>query len=100
MTRKAPAPPAAEHDAPAPHARRMTLSDVVAALLNRSPSSGSSVTLARNAKGDTQIEVVVRTGDTGDVLTPDDAYAKAAELYNAACAAYPPPAPAAPAAKS
>lgn len=69
--------------------RRLTLSDVVDRLLDRGPTDHSSVTLSRNAKGDTQVEVVVRTGDSGEVQTADQAAAKARELYDTLTAAYP-----------
>jgi hypothetical protein len=70
-------------------ARRMTLSHVLELLLARSASDRSSVTLTRNAKGETQIEVVVRTTEAGDVATVDDAYSKAVELYDKARRQYP-----------
>lgn len=69
--------------------KRMTLSNVLELLLARSASDRSSVTLTRNAKGETQIEVVVRTTEAGDVATADDAYAKAVELYDNARRQYP-----------
>jgi hypothetical protein len=53
-------------------ARRMTLSHVLELLLARSASDRSSVTLTRNAKGETQI-----------------AYSKAVELYDKARRQYP-----------
>lgn len=66
----------------APKPKRMTLSEVVEQLLARSASDRSSVSLTRNAKGETQIEVVVRTSDAGEVTTTDAAAAKAVELYD------------------
>jgi hypothetical protein len=69
--------------------RRMTLSQVVEQLLHRGGGERSSVTLARNAKGETQIEVVVRTADNTDVETVDAALAKAIELYDQARRQYP-----------
>ena len=83
-----PQPATPTDEAPTP-AKRMTLSHVVELLLSRSPRDHSSVTLARNAKGETQIEVVVRTGDEGELVTPDEALAKAIELYDSARARYP-----------
>jgi hypothetical protein len=71
--------------------KRMTLSDVVERLLARSTSDRTSVSLTRNSKGDTQIEVVVRTSDEGDVTTADDAAAKARELYEQLARRYPLP---------
>src|SRR5207244_12067809 len=49
--------------------KRMTLSQVVEALLNRGGGERSSVALSRNAKGETQIGATVRTADTGAVET-------------------------------
>jgi hypothetical protein len=72
-----------------PPARRLTLSQIVEILLQRSPRDHSSVTLARNAKGETQIEVVVRTGDAGEVLSLADAEALAGDLYDRLRARYP-----------
>lgn len=69
--------------------KRMTLSEVVEHLLARSSSDRSSVTLTRNAKGETQIEVVVRTSDAGALLTVDDAASKAVELYDTMRNRYP-----------
>jgi hypothetical protein len=60
----------------------------IAALLNRGGGENSSVSLVRNAKGETQIEVTVRTDDVA-ILTADAALAKARELYELACQAYP-----------
>jgi hypothetical protein len=75
--------------------RRLRLADVIAeqratitALLARGGGEHSSVVLTRNSKGDVQIEVTVRT-DEYVVPTADAAYAKAAELFDAADAAYP-----------
>jgi hypothetical protein len=65
---------------PAP--KRMSLSQVVEALLQRGGSEHSSVTLTRNAKGETQIEVVVRTGEAGDVTTIEEAEAAAIAVYD------------------
>ncbi len=69
--------------------RRMTLSHVVEVLLQRPARERSSVTLSRNAKGDTQIEVVVRTGEHATIQTPEEALAKAVELYDSARDRYP-----------
>lgn len=62
---------------------------VIAALLDRGGGEHSSVVLTRNSKGDTQIEVTVRT-DADTIQSADEAYTKARELYDAACKAYPP----------
>jgi hypothetical protein len=78
----------AQTDAPA-RTRRMTLSDVVEHLLQRGSTGQSSVALTRNAKGETQIEVVVRTGDTGEVLTVTDAETVATAVYDRLRTKYP-----------
>jgi hypothetical protein len=63
-------------------AKRMSLSQVVEHLLNRGSSQSSSVSLTRNAKGETQIEVVVRTDAGGDVSTIEDAETVAVKVYD------------------
>ena len=78
--------PAGEQAAPA---KRVTLSQVVEKLLERGGSEHSSVTLTRNAKGEVQIEVVVRTAEHGDVQTIDQAAAKARELFDSLRSHYP-----------
>jgi hypothetical protein len=62
--------------------RRLTLSDVVELLLAR-PAAGdhSTIKLTRNSKGDTQIEVSVRTGEPG-IETVEEARAKAEAQYD------------------
>jgi hypothetical protein len=69
--------------------KRLSLSTIVELLLQRGGGDRSSVTLARNAKGDTQIEVVVRTTDEGSVTTAADALEEAVRLYEAARERYP-----------
>lgn len=66
----------------------MTLARVVELLAQRGSSGGSSITLARNARGDTQVEVVVRVGD-GEIATIDQAFAKATDLYDRTLKQYP-----------
>ena len=44
-------------------AKRLSLSEVLALVLSRGNGAGDSVTLSRNARGETQIEVTVRTQD-------------------------------------
>lgn len=61
---------------------------VIAMLTNRGGGEKSSVTLTRNAKGETQIEVTIRTDDER-VTTAADAMAEARRLYEEACTAYP-----------
>lgn len=75
---------------PAHESQRMTLSRVVELMLSRGQHDRSSVTLSRNAKGDTQIEVVVRVGggDTG-IDTPQEAEQVATTIYDRLREAYP-----------
>lgn len=75
-------------DTPARPAR-MSLSQVVEALLARGGGDRSSVTLARNAKGETQIEVVVRSSDAGEAITAHDCARIAGELYDSLRETYP-----------
>jgi hypothetical protein len=63
---------------------RLTLSQIVERQLHALARGGqehSTIELVRNAKGDTQIKVSVRTGE-GDVETVDEARAKATEQYD------------------
>ena len=69
--------------------KRLSLSEVTRALLDRGGSEHSSVTLTRNAKGETQIEVVVRTGEGGDVQTVEQAEEHAKQVYDRLRTAYP-----------
>jgi hypothetical protein len=71
---------------PAP---RMTLSRVVELALQRGGHTSSSVTLTRNAKGETQIEVVVRTGENPLVETIAHAEDSAGAVYDRLRARYP-----------
>lgn len=59
---------------------RMTMTEMVRALLTKQTAERSSVTLSRNAKGETQIEVVVRTSETTDGAVPDIEAAEAAAI--------------------
>jgi hypothetical protein len=64
--------------------RRLTQSQIVERLLhalNRGGQDHSTIELSRNAKGDTQIRVSVRTGE-GGVETVEEARAKATEQYD------------------
>lgn len=73
--------------------QRVTLSEIVRAqlaALERVPREHSTVALSRNAKGLTQIEVSVRTGDEG-IDTLADALELARRLYDELSAAYPIP---------
>lgn len=68
--------------------RRLSLSEIVAMLLSRTGGEHSSVKLSRNSKGDTQIEVVVRSGDR-DAETIEEAAAKTRALYDELSTIYP-----------
>ncbi len=77
--------------------RRLTLSEILQYHLDRMHNAGgehSSVELTRNAKGDTQIKVSVRTGDSHEVQTAEHAAAKAREVYDALAMLYPMSSPA------
>lgn len=82
-----------KHDTSSPPAsepaRRLTLSQIVEQLLQRGGAGGSSVSLTRNAKGETQLEVVVRTGEHGDVQTIAEAEQAAQEVYDRLRLRYP-----------
>lgn len=82
-----------EHDQPAAThtARRLTLSDIVELLLTalaRHSGDHSGVKLSRNARGETQIEVSVRTGDPG-IETVEQARMRAEEQYEHLRSLYP-----------
>lgn len=63
--------------------------DIIRMLLERGSSEHSSVTLARNSKGDTTIEVIVRTSDHGEAATIEDAEALARATYDRLRELYP-----------
>ena len=73
--------------------RRMTQGEILAAFVDKMHRAGqtehSSVTLKTNARGDVQIDVTVRTGETDDVATVDDAAAKARHVFDVLRALYP-----------
>lgn len=74
-------------------AKRLRATDLVEQLvhaLTRTSSERSSVTLTRNARGITQIEVTVRTGETG-VTTVAEARDRARAEYDRLCRLYPAP---------
>lgn len=71
--------------------KRLTLSEIVTQLLSRSGNERSSVELTRNAKGVTQIDVVVRTGDTEGITTALEAERHAVDIYERLRARYPLP---------
>jgi hypothetical protein len=68
--------------------RRLTMSQIVELLLTRSPADHSTIRLSRNAKGDTQVDVSIRTGEPG-LETVEQARAKAEETYEHLCKLYP-----------
>lgn len=78
--------------APADHRpHRLTLSELVPQLVDALQHRGgdhSSVELVRNAKGDVQIRVSVRTGEAG-IETPEQAADRARELFNSLAELYP-----------
>lgn len=72
--------------------KRISTTDVLDAFLEKMKhdgGTGSTVKLTRNARGDVQIEVAVRTGDTPEVVSAEDAAAKARSLYDGLAAIYP-----------
>jgi len=71
--------------------KRLTLSQIVEHLLQRGGSDRSSVSLTRNAKGATQIDVTVRTGNQENATTVEEAAIRAVELYDGLRAHYPMP---------
>lgn len=64
-----------------PH-RRITTSEIIRRMLDRGSSEHSSVTLARNSKGDVQIEVIVRTGESEHIATIEQAEQIATAVYD------------------
>lgn len=70
-------------------AKRLSLSEVTRLLLERGGSEHHSVTLTRNAKGETQIEVVVRASDGSPIATPGEAAAVAETVYDELRIRYP-----------
>ncbi len=76
-------------DATAERPKRLTLSQIVGLLLTRGAGERSAVALTRNASGETQIEVSIRTGDDGAIVTAEDAERKAVEVYERLRQKYP-----------
>lgn len=74
------------HAVPATRPTRLSLSDILALMLTRGSGERSSVSLTRNARGETQIEVTVRTGDAETIA---DAERDAREVYDRLRADYP-----------
>ena len=73
--------------------KRMTQGEILAAFVERMQRAGqtehSSVTLKTNARGEVQIDVTVRTGETPEVATVDDAAAKCRAVFDVLRAIYP-----------
>ncbi len=69
--------------------QREMLSAFVDKVTRNAPTEHSSVTLKTNAKGDVQIDVTVRTGETPEVATVDDAAAKAKAVFDTLRAFFP-----------
>ena len=63
---------------PAP---RLTLSQIVTMLLAKPGRDHSSVELTRNAKGETQITVTVRAGESDGIDNAADAAAECSRIY-------------------
>lgn len=72
-----------------PRPKRLTLSEIVQLLLSRSHADRSAVKLGRDSRGQTVIEVNIRTGDNEDVATIEQAEARALEVFERLRAAYP-----------
>jgi hypothetical protein len=72
--------------------RRLTHSQIIEQQIHalaRGGSDHSSCELSRNARGDTQIRVAVRTGESDEVQTPRQAVELARSLYDELSALYP-----------
>ena len=71
----------------------MTQREMLTAFVERStrtaPTEHSSVNLKTNARGEVQIDVTVRTGETPDLVTVDDAAAKCRAVFETLRAFYP-----------
>ena len=65
--------------------------DILRAFLTQLENRGgvsSSVVISRNAKGDAQFEVTVRSGDSPEIVTAADAHAEAVRIYDALSLTY------------
>lgn len=71
----------------------LTQREMLSAFVEKSTRTGatehSSVTLKTNARGEVQIDVTVRTGETPEVATVDDAAAKARVVFDLLRSMYP-----------
>lgn len=77
---------------PADKPKRLTLSEILEAhlaALSKHGGERSMVKLTRNARGDTQLEVAVRTGDTSEIQTVEECAAEAIRVYDQLRALYP-----------
>ena len=85
-------PSTPQPDSPAGQAgerpRRLTQSEIIQQLLAKGSSEHHSISLSRNAKGETQIEVVIRSGGD-DAPTATDAEQLATGIYDRLRAKYP-----------
>jgi hypothetical protein len=68
---------------------RVSLSEIVTMLLSKGGTEHSSVTLSRNAKGETQIEVVARTGGENGPTTLIEAEEVCVAVYDRIRRRYP-----------
>lgn len=68
---------------------RVSNSEIIRRLLERGSTEHSSVTITRNAKGETQLEVIVRTGEAGEATTVAGAEQLAAGVYDRLREKYP-----------
>jgi hypothetical protein len=78
---------AAEAGDDKPLKQRDILRSFLTAMENRSGVS-SSVVLSRNAKGDAQFEVTVRSGDSPEIVTAADAHREAVRIFDALSLTY------------
>lgn len=78
-----------ETETPAGKPRRVTQGEIILELLKRGSSQSSSVTIARNAKGDIQFEVVIRTDPDHGIDSPGEAKAIAETIADELATKYP-----------
>jgi len=69
--------------------KRLSQGQIIEWLLTKPAREHNTVSLKRNRTGDTEIEVVVRAGETGEFQSVDDAALKATQLYDSMRARYP-----------
>jgi len=84
-------PVPAREPAPRRPLRQRDILEAFLASLQRGGQDHSSVRLTRNARGETQVEVTVRTGDTAEIVTVTDAATRARQVYDHLCGLYPLP---------